>query len=46
MNVEKLIELVKTKPILYDKEHIGYNNFDLKKKNWDEISTKLGLPGE
>lgn len=45
MNIEKLIELVKLKPILYTKEASGYKNNNLKKELWNQIGEELHMSG-
>ncbi|KAF6214014.1 hypothetical protein GE061_011743 [Apolygus lucorum] len=41
MNDEKLIELVREQPILYDTTQKGYNNINLKANVWDAIAAKF-----
>lgn len=44
MNLEeKLIELVKENPILYDKQHKDFKNFIKRDKLWKHISKELGV---
>ncbi|XP_037934968.1 transcription factor Adf-1-like [Teleopsis dalmanni] len=42
--IEKLIELVKSNPILFDKKHPGYKYQYKKEKIWDAISADLNTP--
>ena len=45
-NTEKLIELIKKYPILYDLSHEEYKNVRKKDKAWDEIGEELKENGK
>ncbi|RZF46507.1 hypothetical protein LSTR_LSTR009289 [Laodelphax striatellus] len=44
MKMERLIELVRTFPVLYDPRHKDYTRTNLKDHVWEHIARKLDLP--
>lgn len=46
MHDEKLIELVRRNPALFDLQNSKYSDNTFKEKIWNEISKELNVPGK
>lgn len=46
MNDELLIELVRSRPVLYDSNNRDYLNAECKKKVWLEIGKEMNVDGK
>lgn len=46
LNVDALIEKIRTNPILYDRKHKDAKNHDLKLKTWKKLAKEIGIPGK